>query len=133
LGRTKDNTKNKDVKHLSTSTNNKTQTMADNNIEERFQLAIKYVQQGLAKEQYGESGKELTTQDQLEFYGLYKIATVGDNNEPAPWSINVVARQKWEAWHKLNGMDPLEAKRRYIAKLTELAPEWESYIRSKQQ
>lgn len=62
--------------------------MGDNNIEERFQLAIKYVQQGLAREQYGESGKELTAQDQLEFYGLYKIATVGDNNEPAPWSIN---------------------------------------------
>ncbi len=41
------------------------------------------------REQYGDLGKELTTQDQQEFCRLYKIGTVGDNNEPAPWSINV--------------------------------------------
>ncbi len=105
---------------------------AANNLEERFQLAIRYVQLGLAKEQYAGSGRELTVSDQLEFYGLFKIATVGDCTEPAPWSIQIVARQKWEAWNKLNGMSQEDAKLKYIEKLTSLAPEWESYIRSKQ-
>jgi diazepam-binding inhibitor (GABA receptor modulating acyl-CoA-binding protein) len=103
--------------------------MAD--IEERFQLAIKYVNAGLAKEQYADSGKELTIDDQLTFYSYYKQATIGDNNEPAPWSINVVAKKKWDAWKSVEGLDQTEAKKKYIEKLVELAPEWESYARQK--
>lgn len=37
----------------------------------------------------------LSNDQKLQFYGLYKQATVGDVNTPQPWSINMVAKAKW--------------------------------------
>ena len=35
----------------------------------------------------------------LKLYGLYKQATIGDCNEPAPSRLQVVANTKWKAWN----------------------------------
>lgn len=37
----------------------------------------------------------LSNDQKLQFYGLYKQATIGDVNTPEPWSINMVAKAKW--------------------------------------
>lgn len=55
-----------------------------------------------------------TDTELLNLYGLYKQATVGDNNTPQPWSVNMRARAKWDAWNKRKGLDKVTAEMRYI-------------------
>jgi hypothetical protein len=39
--------------------------------------------------------KGLPDAHKLQFYGLYKQATIGNVNTAEPWSINMVAKAKW--------------------------------------
>ena len=41
----------------------------------------------------------------LNLYGLFKQATVGDNNTAQPWAIQFEAKAKWDAWESKKGMD----------------------------
>ena len=50
----------------------------------------------------------------LMLYGLYKQATEGDNETKKPSFTDMVARAKWDAWAKLEGTSPDEAKQLYI-------------------
>jgi len=50
----------------------------------------------------------------LKLYALYKQATEGDNETKKPSFTDMVARAKWDAWDKLNGTSPDEAKQLYI-------------------
>ncbi|MEQ6434737.1 acyl-CoA-binding protein [Comamonas sp. w2-DMI] len=50
----------------------------------------------------------------LKIYALYKQATEGDNETKKPSFTDMVARAKWDAWDKLNGTSPDEAKQQYI-------------------
>ena len=50
----------------------------------------------------------------LKIYGLYKQATDGDNETKKPSFTDMVARAKWDAWAKLEGTSPDEAKQLYI-------------------
>lgn len=61
---------------------------------------------------------------QLQLYGLYKIATEGPCTAPQPSVLKVTARAKWNAWQKLGGMPPEEAMQKYIMIVTELYPNW---------
>jgi len=45
---------------------------------------------------------------------LYKQATEGDNEAKKPSFTDMVARAKWDAWAKLEGTTPDEAKQQYI-------------------
>ncbi|KAL9643965.1 hypothetical protein ABK040_005433 [Willaertia magna] len=92
-------------------------------LEEKFNLAVKYVQEGMAKDQYGDSGRVLTDDDKLKFYGLYKQATEGDVKGTQPYAIQFVARAKWDAWNQVKGLSSDEAKQKYVELLTEHAPE----------
>ncbi|KAG1407018.1 hypothetical protein G6F60_002506 [Rhizopus arrhizus] len=49
----------------------------------------------------------------LELYGLYKQATVGDNETSKP-TFDIKGRYKWDAWTKLKGMSQEEAEQKYI-------------------
>lgn len=61
----------------------------------------------------------------LEFYGLYKQATVGPCNTAKPGIFSVNARAKWNAWNDLGSMMNKEcAMQKYIAKLNEIEPDW---------
>ncbi|KAG5357357.1 Acyl-CoA-binding protein 2 [Yarrowia sp. C11] len=51
----------------------------------------------------------------LELYGLYKQATVGDNNTDRPGAFNFKAKYKWDSWDKLKGKSQEEAEQEYIA------------------
>jgi len=61
-----------------------------------------------------EPTEEINDQVKLQFYGLYKQATVGDCQESAPWKINLVARAKWDAWNSLKGTNKEEAMKKYV-------------------
>lgn len=60
----------------------------------------------------------------LEFYGLYKQATVGPCNTSKPGIFSVNARAKWNAWNDLGSMNKECAMQKYIAKLNETDPDW---------
>jgi acyl-CoA-binding protein len=60
----------------------------------------------------------LTNAQQLQVYGLYKQATVGNCNIDAPSAMNVVQMAKYKAWKSLsslqNEMDRMTAMQEYI-------------------
>jgi diazepam-binding inhibitor (GABA receptor modulator, acyl-CoA-binding protein) len=87
-----------------------------------FQNALRYVQ-GLPSKA-SSSQPELSNDDKLQFYGLFKQATSGENKTKAPNRLKVVERMKWEAWSKLGKMEKEEAMRKYVERLTKLMPAW---------
>jgi|688.fasta_scaffold1528050_2 diazepam-binding inhibitor (GABA receptor modulating acyl-CoA-binding protein) len=60
--------------------------------------------------------KENVTHDDLEnLYGLYKQATVGDNNTEKPSFFNLVGVKKWNGWNKYKNMSTIDAEKAYIS------------------
>lgn len=57
----------------------------------------------------------------LKIYGLYKQGTQGDNTDDKPSFTDMVARAKWDAWTKCQGMSQDEAKEAYIALIESLS------------
>ncbi|KAI6234995.1 Acyl CoA binding protein [Aphelenchoides besseyi] len=58
----------------------------------------------------------ISNTDKLEFYALFKQATIGRCNTARPAIWNVVDRYKWDAWKSLNTLEPVQAKDRYVHK-----------------
>lgn len=54
------------------------------------------------------------TDELLKLYGLYKQATVGDNNKEKPGLFNMKDRYKWDAWEELKGTSQQDAEQQYI-------------------
>lgn len=50
----------------------------------------------------------------LKLYALYKQGAEGDVSGERPGFFDFVGVAKYEAWEKLQGTDPEEAKKRYI-------------------
>lgn len=50
----------------------------------------------------------------LKLYSHYKQASEGDVKGDKPGFFDFVGVAKYEAWEKLRGMDPTDAKQRYI-------------------
>lgn len=63
-------------------------------------------------------------EDKLLFYSLFKQATAGPCEAPAPWFYEIEATAKWNAWQKLGDMTKQEAKLQYIELLDARAPNW---------
>jgi acyl-CoA-binding protein len=80
-----------------------------------FDAAIAYVR-SLPKD----GPVQLDNATKLEFYGLFKQATEGDNTASQPWAIQVEKRAKWDAHESRKGMSADEAKRLYVEKLVEV-------------
>ncbi|XP_021284126.1 acyl-CoA-binding domain-containing protein 3 [Herrania umbratica] len=64
------------------------------------------------------------TDDQMELYGLHKIATEGPCRESQPMAFMVSARSKWNAWQRLGNMNPEVAMEQYVALLSDRVPGW---------
>ncbi|XP_055914016.1 acyl-CoA-binding protein-like [Eupeodes corollae] len=60
----------------------------------------------------------------LEFYGLYKQATVGDCNISKPGALDLKGKAKYEAWNKNKGMSADDAKAAYIKAYEKYAPQY---------
>ena len=58
-----------------------------------------------------------SNEDKLEFYGLFKQATIGDCNTDRPGMFDQKGRAKWDAWKAKEGMSQDDAKEGYIAKV----------------
>jgi acyl-CoA-binding protein len=56
----------------------------------------------------------------LTLYGLYKQATSGDVSGKKPGMFDMVGLAKYDAWSKVKGTSPDDAKRQYIAYVREL-------------
>lgn len=61
------------------------------------------------------------TNIQLEMYGLFKQATIGDVEGARPGMLDIRGRAKWDAWKKVQGMEADEAMEAYIALVDKLA------------
>ncbi|KAI6201837.1 Acyl CoA binding protein [Aphelenchoides besseyi] len=79
--------------------------------DEVFRAAVEMVQ-NLPKT--GDVG--ISNTDKLEFYALFKQATIGRCNTPRPSIWSVVDRYKWDAWKSLNTLESVQAKDRYVHK-----------------
>ncbi len=70
-------------------------------------------------EQAVKASKELPSKPDneilLRLYSLYKQATDGDvNTENLPGMFDFVAKAKYDAWHKLKGVNTIDAMNEYI-------------------
>lgn len=68
--------------------------------------------------------QKVSSDVQLQLYGLYKIATEGPCSTPQPSALKMTARAKWQAWQKLGAMPPEDAMQKYIDIVTEIYPTW---------
>ena len=61
----------------------------------------------------------MTNDEKLEFYALFKQATVGDVNTERPGMLDMKGKAKWDAWKAKEGMSQEDAKAQYVAKVQE--------------
>lgn len=62
----------------------------------------------------------------LEFYGLYKQATIGKCNIGKPGLFALQAKAKWNAWNDLKDMSQDVAMQKYVDKMYVLRPDWQA-------
>ncbi|XP_052108952.1 acyl-CoA-binding domain-containing protein 2 isoform X2 [Arachis duranensis] len=98
-------------------------------LDEAFSAATAFVAAAAADR----LSQKVSSDVQLQLYGLYKIATEGPCSTPQPSALKMTARAKWQAWQKLGAMPPEDAMQKYIDIVTELYPSWldGSSLRSK--
>jgi diazepam-binding inhibitor (GABA receptor modulating acyl-CoA-binding protein) len=53
-------------------------------------------------------------------YGLYKQATVGNNNTSKPSFIDMVGIKKWDSWNNYKGYSKYQAEVEYIQLVNKL-------------
>ncbi|OEH74059.1 acyl-CoA-binding protein 2 [Cyclospora cayetanensis] len=85
-----------------------------------FEKAVEFVRKPV-------DGHSPSTAQKLRFYGLYKQATVGDNETPEPSFYQLEAKQKWKAWADFKGMDKEAAQQEYIKELDKSTPNWREH------
>ncbi len=56
----------------------------------------------------------------LELYGLFKQASIGDNNTSKPGMFDMKGQFKWKAWKDKSGMSSDDAADAYVALVDEL-------------
>ncbi|KAL0358860.1 UNVERIFIED_CONTAM: Acyl-CoA-binding domain-containing protein 1 [Sesamum angustifolium] len=82
-------------------------------LDETFSAATAFV----AAKAADRAAQKVSSELQLQLYGLYKIATEGPCSAPQPSVLKMTARAKWQAWQKLGAMPPEEAmqkKKNYL-------------------
>ena len=62
---------------------------------------------------------QLSNEDKLKFYALYKQATEGDITIAQPWSVQFEARAKWDAWNAVKGKSKEASESEYVQLLTD--------------
>ena len=56
----------------------------------------------------------------LELYGLYKVGTAGKCLGQPPAFYDMIAKAKYEAWMKFDGLTQLEARKKYVERVKDL-------------
>ena len=78
-------------------------------LDKAFQAAQTFISTSDSK-----TGPKLSNSDKLEFYSLFKQASVGPCTGKQPSRLNIVARAKYDAWKALGKLSKDDAKRRFI-------------------
>ncbi|KAH8620625.1 putative Acyl CoA binding protein [Trypanosoma vivax] len=82
--------------------------------EAQFEAAVKFVRD-LPKD----GPEQLSNEERLQFYALYKQATEGPVTEEQPWVVQVEKRAKWCARKAISDMSKEDAMREYVKLLIE--------------
>ena len=67
-----------------------------------------------------DSDVELSSEEKLKIYSLYKQSVIGDCNTEKPSFFHFVKSAKWNSWNELKGTSHEDAKNKYIAFVNEL-------------
>ena len=76
-------------------------------IKQKFEETVDFVQNS-------EGEVQLSNEQKLQMYALYKQATEGDVSGKKPGMMDFVARAKYTAWEELKGTDSEAAMQKYI-------------------
>ncbi|EEH58200.1 uncharacterized protein MICPUCDRAFT_16138 [Micromonas pusilla CCMP1545] len=74
----------------------------------------------VSKEEFDKAAEEVkaitkcTNDEQLELYGWFKQANVGDCNIARPGMFDPKGKAKWDAWDKCKGVSSEEAMKNYV-------------------
>ncbi|KAL6074668.1 Enoyl-CoA delta isomerase 2, mitochondrial [Balamuthia mandrillaris] len=92
-------------------------------IDKEFEAAVRLITKGPAP---GVQAKmpEISNEQKLKFYGLFKQATEGPNTTKAPSRLDVIKRYKWNAWKELGSISKIDAKKKYVAMVSQVQPDW---------
>ena len=77
------------------------------NLQKEFEECVNLVKNG-------SWGDKVPYQRKLKLYGLYKSITVGENNTPQPWTVQLEARAKWDAWKAVEKISKENCMKLYI-------------------
>ncbi len=89
--------------------------MAEQSLRDRFEAAAAFLSAVVGK---------TDSSDLLYLYARFKQAKEGPNNKAKPSFFDFQGKQKWQAWKDLGDMSAAEAMEQYVAKMTELEPDW---------
>jgi len=67
--------------------------------------------------------KPMSNDDLSLCYGLFKQATVGDNNTERPGMFSLEGKAKWDAWTAHKGKSSEQAKSEYVAHVMQFLPD----------
>ena len=72
--------------------------------------------------------KTSPSDDELgKLYGLYKQATIGDNNTSEPTGIfDFVGKRKWACWNENKGLNTYNSEIKYIILVNELIKKYKN-------
>lgn len=97
--------------------------MVHNRMAELFEKAAATVSE------FGKSGNQLTQEDQLLLYGLFKQAKLGNATGSRPGVFSPTERTKWDAWNANKDKSQEAAATEYVEVARRLLPaDWSSRI-----
>jgi diazepam-binding inhibitor (GABA receptor modulating acyl-CoA-binding protein) len=67
--------------------------------------------------------KQMSNDDLSLCYGLFKQATVGDNNTERPGMFSFEGKAKWDAWTAHKGKSSEQAKAEYVTHVMTFLPD----------
>lgn len=76
-------------------------------LKQQFEETVNFVQNS-------EGEVQLSNEQKLQMYALYKQATEGDVTGKKPGMMDFVARAKYSAWEELKGQTNDQAMQKYI-------------------
>ncbi|MFT6909766.1 MAG: diazepam-binding inhibitor (GABA receptor modulating acyl-CoA-binding protein) [Oleiphilaceae bacterium] len=82
-------------------------------LQQQFEETVNFVQNA-------EGEVQLSNEQKLQMYALYKQATEGDVTGKKPGMMDFVARAKYSAWEELKGQSKEKAMKKYINEIEAL-------------
>lgn len=82
-------------------------------LQQQFEETVNFVQNA-------EGEVQLSNEQKLQMYALYKQATEGDVSGKKPGMMDFVARAKYSAWEEIKGQTKEQAMKKYINEIEAL-------------